>query len=105
MGRSTVEEHKSVGGVVELLEELGILLGFPQSSSIHGSKKLRELRIQHQGEPYRVLYAFDPARNAVLLIGGNKTGKDRWYEQNIPLAERIFADYLKETRQRQKGEA
>jgi len=94
-----VEEQKSVGVVVELLEEFGVLLGFPQTSAIEGSKKLRELRIQHQGEPYRVLYAFDPARDAVLLVGGNKTGNDRWYEQNIPIAERVFATYLKETRQ------
>jgi hypothetical protein len=88
-----------VGLAVEMLEEFGVLLGFPQSSSIHGSKKLRELRIQYAGEPYRVLYAFDPERNAVLLLGGRKTGKGRWYETNVPRAERIFADYLKETRQ------
>lgn len=95
----TVEEQKSVGTIVELLEEFGVALSFPHSSGIEGSKKLRELRIQHRGEPYRVLYAFDPARNAILLLGGNKAGKDRWYEQNIPRAERIFAVYLKETRQ------
>ena len=81
-----VEEQKSVGAVVELL------------GGIEGSSKLRELRIQHRGEPYRVLYAFDPARNAVLLLGGNKTGKDRWYEQMVPVAEQIFADYLRETK-------
>jgi hypothetical protein len=95
----TVEEQKSVAVVVELLGDFGVSLGFPQSSGIEGSSKLRELRIQHRGEPYRVLYAFDPARNAVLLLGGNKTGKDRWYEQNVLLAERFFADYLKEIKQ------
>jgi hypothetical protein len=41
---------------------------------------MRELRVQHQGRPYRVLYAFDPRRAAILLIGGDKTGNDRWYE-------------------------
>jgi len=95
----TESEQESVRGTVDLLEKLGVLLGFPHSSAIEGTKKLRELRIQHRGDPYRVLYAFDPARNAILLLGGNKTGKDRWYEQNIPLAERILAAYLKETRQ------
>jgi hypothetical protein len=58
------------------------------------------LRIQHHGEPYRVLHAFDPKRNAVLLLGGNKTGRDRWYTENVPLAERIFEDYLRETGQK-----
>jgi hypothetical protein len=38
---------------------------------------MRELRIQHEGRPYRVLYAFDPRRTAILLIGGDKTGNDR----------------------------
>lgn len=47
------------------------MLPFPYSS-IARSKKLRELRIQHAGQPHRVLYAFDPKRNAVLLLGGNK---------------------------------
>ena len=77
-----------------------MLFRSPHSSALVGSKKLRELRIQHHGEPYRVLYAFDPSRNAILLMGGNKTGKDRWYERNIPLAEEIFGDYLQETGQR-----
>jgi len=40
---------------------------------------MRELRVQHAGRPYRVLYAFDPRRVAILLIGGDKTGDDRWY--------------------------
>jgi hypothetical protein len=43
-----------------------------------------------------VLYAFDPVRRAVLLIGGDKTGDNRFYERLVPIAERIFAQYLKE---------
>ena len=56
---------------------------------------LRELRIQHTGEPYRVLYAFDPRRYAILLLGGNKKGDDRWYEKNLPTAERLYSEHLK----------
>lgn len=93
-------EQTSVGSVVNLLELFGPTLGFPHSSAITASKKLRELRIQHAGQPYRVLYAFDPARNAVLLMGGNKVGNDRWYEQNVPRAERILAKYLRSTGQK-----
>jgi hypothetical protein len=59
---------------------------------------MRELRIQSGGEPYRVFYAFDPRRTAVLLIGGNKTGDDRFYEIKIPVADRLYDDYLIEIR-------
>ena len=55
---------------------------------------MRELRIQHGGDPYRVLYAFDPLRSALLLIGGNKTGDNRWYEVFVPLADRLYDDHL-----------
>ncbi len=86
--------QKSVAFVVDMLSKEGVLLSFPYSSGIRGSAKLRALRIQHAGEPYRVLYAFDPKRNAVLLLGGNKAGDDRWYEKHVPRAEKLFTDYL-----------
>ena len=57
---------------------------------------MRELRVQHQGRPYRVLYVFDPRRVALLLLGGDKTGDDRWYERNVPLADRLNDNYLSE---------
>jgi hypothetical protein len=55
---------------------------------------MRELRPQHQGRPYRVLYIFDPRRVALLLLGGDKTGDDRWYETNVPLADQLDEKYL-----------
>jgi len=55
------------------------------------------------GSPLRTLYAFDPSRQAVLLIGGDKTGDDRFYERMIPLAERIWSAYLEETGQSKRG--
>ena len=55
---------------------------------------MRELRIQHAGRPYRVLYAFDPRRVAILLIGGDKTGDDRWYEKNVPIADKTYEAHL-----------
>jgi hypothetical protein len=57
---------------------------------------MRELRVQHHGRPYRVLYVFDPRRVALLLLGGDKTGDDRWYRKNVPLADRSYDDYLAE---------
>jgi hypothetical protein len=73
---------KSVDFSVALLSEAGPTLKMPHSSGVESSrhKHMRELRIQHEGRPYRVLYAFDPRRAAILLIGGDKTGNDRWYE-------------------------
>jgi hypothetical protein len=57
---------------------------------------MRELRTQHDGRPFRTLYAFDPRRHAILLIGGDKTGDKRWYEEQIPIADRLYAEHLKE---------
>jgi hypothetical protein len=55
---------------------------------------MRELRIQHKGRPYRVLYAFDPRRTAILLIGGDKTGNSRWYSQFVPRADDIYGEHI-----------
>ena len=64
---------------------------------------MRELRVQHQGQPYRVLYAFDPERNAVLLLGGDKGGNDRFYEQVVPRAEALWDQYLAEREAHREG--
>jgi len=87
-----------VASVVTVLGELGPHLKFPRSSRINGSRHshMRELRIQYAGDPYRVLYAFDPKRVALLLIGGNKTGDDDWYNTHIPIADRLYDQHLKE---------
>jgi len=57
-------------------------------------RHMRELRIQRGGRPYRVLYAFDPRRTAILLLGGEKTGQDRWYEVFVPQADRLYDEHL-----------
>jgi hypothetical protein len=89
-------EQESVAASVELLEQFGTTLRFPYSSGVETSRhsNMRELRIQHQGRPYRVLYAFDPRRVAVLLLGGDKTGHDRWYEEFVPKADREYEEHL-----------
>ena len=92
------DEQDSVDISVRLLEKCGPSLGFPHSSKINHSKHshMRELRVQHKGEPYRVLYAFDPRRVALLLIGGTKGGDDRWYDVHVPLADKIYDQHLME---------
>jgi hypothetical protein len=93
----TSKEQDSVTLVVDMLEAAGPLLKFPYSSGIQGSEfsHMRELRIQHEGRPYRVLYAFDPRRSALLLLGGDKTGDDRWYEKMIPKADALYRVHLR----------
>jgi hypothetical protein len=101
----TVAERISVERSVLLLEERGPQLPFPYSSGVNGSRHsaMRELRVQHQGRPYRVLYIFDARRVAVLLLGGDKTGDDRWYERNVPLADQLYDNYLAEIKEEDDG--
>ena len=57
---------------------------------------MRELRVQSGGRPLRVFYAFDPRRSAILLIGGDKTGDDRFYERMVPIADQLYDVYIVE---------
>ncbi|NJL10313.1 MAG: type II toxin-antitoxin system RelE/ParE family toxin [Calothrix sp. SM1_7_51] len=84
--------------VVGLLEQNGVNLESQYSSGINGSRyrHMRELKVQCKGEPYRILYAFDPRRVAVLLLGGNKGGNDLWYEENILKADKLYEKLLEE---------
>ena len=94
----TAAEQKSGDFTVSLLQEVGPTLKMPHSSGVEVSRHthMRELRIQHEGRPYRVLYAFDPRRTSLLLIGGDTTGNNRWYEQYVPLADAIYDLHLRE---------
>ena len=94
------DEQESVAAYIELLETRGPQLQYPYSSAVKGSRHghLRELRVQHAGRPYRVLYAFDPRRIAVLLLGGGKTGDDRWYQKFVPMADDLYDQHLEELR-------
>jgi hypothetical protein len=89
-------ERDAIAMVMRLLQERGPTLQFPYSSRIRGSRhrQMRELRVQHMGRPYRILYVFNPKRSAILLVGGRKDGSDRWYLQNIPRADRLYDQHL-----------
>jgi hypothetical protein len=99
------DQQDDVAYSVSLLAELGPSLGFPHSSKVTSSRhsSMRELRTQSGGKPLRTLYIFDPYRTAILLIGGDKTGNDRWYEQFVPAADRIYQQYLEEIRKEDSG--
>ena len=92
----TEGQRRAVAGRVDLLEAQGPNLGRPVVDTLVGSAipNLKELRASKEGA-LRVLFVFDPHRRAVLLLGGDKTGRwDRWYREAIPEAERLYAEYL-----------
>ena len=94
------DEQESVYASVELLRSLGPQLGRPHADTVSGSRhpNMKELRTQHQGRPIRTLFAFDPRRTAVLLIGGDKIGDPRFYARMIPEADRLYDEHLEELR-------
>jgi hypothetical protein len=89
------ERASQVLAALRRVAAVGPVLGRPRVDSIKGSRihNLKELRL-HDG--IRVLFAFDPDRRAVMLVGGDKTGSwNRWYRHQIPVAERVYADHLR----------
>lgn len=88
----------SVASAIDLLEERGPQLGRPLVDTLEGTTlpNLKELRPGSTGRSeLRILFVFDPERQAVLLTAGNKSGQWKaWYEEHIPLAERRYAAWL-----------
>lgn len=88
------QEEDQVISAIDALEIEGPNLGRPLVDSVKGSKhpNMKELRRRS----FRILFAFDPDRVAVLLVGGNKAGEwNRWYKRAIKLADRLFDERLR----------
>lgn len=96
----TAAEQASLEAGVRLLEWFGPGLSRPYADTVKDSRhtNMKELRTQSKGRPLRTFFAFDPRRCVILLIGGDKTGDDRFYERMIPLADRLYDQYLEELR-------
>ena len=103
-GLREIEEIK-IDATVRLLEEYGPDLLFPMSSGVTGSRhsNMREPRIQIRGRPFRILYAFNPKRTAILLVGGDESGDDRWYEGYVPKTDKLYDEHLKELNRAEGG--
>ena len=67
-----------------------------QRLAVPGTRKCESCGRESAGKPLRTLYAFNRLRSASLLIGGEKTGDDRWYEKFVPIADRLFQRHLLE---------
>jgi hypothetical protein len=97
----TEEQQDAVAVRVEMLAEQGPNLKRPTVGEMLSSRHaphMKELRASKQGQ-LRVLFAFDPRRMAILLLGGNKTGRwEEWYRTAIPEADRLYDAYLEELR-------
>lgn len=98
-------QQEDVSASIEQLEEQGPQLSRPYADTLEGSRhsNMKELRTQSQGNPLRSLFAFDPHRTAILLIGGDKTGDKRFYKRMIPLADDLYDQHLKELKSK-KGD-
>ena len=80
-------EQQDVLAAILVLEQYGPTLGRPHVDSLKGTdkvKNLKELRVQHKGKPYRVFFAFDPLRQAVMLCGGDKTRNKPFLRNHDP---------------------
>jgi len=85
----------AVTGAIDLLELEGPTLGRPTVDKVNGSKfhSMKELR--PAGTSIRILFIFDPRRQAILLLGGDKAGRWKaWYDENIPIAEPRYENWL-----------
>jgi hypothetical protein len=94
------EVQEDIAVKVKLLEKVGPALGRPQADSLSKQSKypnMKELRIVHVGDAYRVLFAFDPRRVAVLLLGGRKPDQ-KWYKTAIPAADKLYGEHLAQLR-------
>ena len=83
-----------------ILKKMGPSLGRPYVDSINQSKhkNMKELRVQNKKRLFRIFFAFDPDRKAILIIGGDKRGDTRFYQRLIPIADKLFDKYLEDRR-------
>lgn len=97
--RTDRESLLLISQAIEALSVEGPALGRPLVDTVKGStlSNLKELRPGSSGaSEVRLLFVFDPNRQAVILVGGDKTGNWRgWYQTAIPLAESAYAEHMK----------
>lgn len=93
----TEDEQEAIWDSVTILQREGPALGRPLVDTVKGSRHphMKELRV----ETIRILFAFNPLRTAILLIGGDKRGRwQEWYDEMIPLADDLYDVHLAELR-------
>jgi len=95
----TLAEQRSILAAVDTLAERGPGLGRPLVDTVRRSRHPNMKELRPRSGNLRILFAFDPRRAAILLIGGDKRHRwQQWYEEMIPVADRLYDDYLDELR-------
>ena len=88
-------DYDAIMARIDLLEERGPGLGRPVVDSITGSRHPNMKELRSFGGYLRALFALDPKRRAIVLLGGDKRGDwTGWYERNIPLADDLLDKHL-----------
>jgi hypothetical protein len=89
------DDQDAIIAAVDVLEERGPGLGRPLIDTVHASRHPNMKELRPPAGYIRILFAFDPRRAAILLIGGDKTNRWRaWYEQMVPVADRLYDEHL-----------
>ena len=104
--KQSEDEQAAILGKIYLLEEYGPNLSRPYADTLKGSKfpNLKELRIKTGSHVFRVTYIFDPEQNGLLLIGGDKKGKNekKFYNDLVKESEQIYTAYLETKKKKEK---
>jgi hypothetical protein len=96
----SMDEQSAVTAAVELLEREGPALGRPMVDTLTASRHANMKELRPPATYLRVLFAFNPQRTAILLIGGNKEHRwQEWYLDFIPVADNLYDEHLEELRQ------
>lgn len=91
----TEKEQDAITAAVEVLEERGPGLARPSVDTIKGSRHANMKELRPRGGNIRILFAFDPRRSAILLIGGDKSHRwQEWYREVIPIADDLYDEHL-----------
>jgi hypothetical protein len=94
-GSLAADDQEAIDLAVTVLAQDGPALGRPLVDTIASSRHANMKELRPLATRIRILFAFDPRRIAILLLGGDKSGQwDRWYRINIPRADDLYDEYL-----------
>jgi hypothetical protein len=95
----SASDQSTIDIAVDELMRLGPALGRPWVDTIHQSRHPNMKELRPRGSSLRILFAFDPRRVAILLIGGDKRDRwSAWYADAVPQADELYDRYLGELR-------
>ncbi len=93
----TEDDEDAIAEAIKVLEERGPALGRPFVDTLKGSRHANMKELRPRRGNIRILFAFNPLRTVILLIGGDKTNRwTEWYAEMIPVADALYDDHLRE---------